>query len=38
MDNESTVFVGTLRVIVKVVGNGHGDPSSNSDQGCLHFK
>ena len=24
-------------VTVTFVGNGHGDPSSNLGQGCLHF-
>ena len=23
--------------MVIIVGNGHGDPSSNTRQGCLHF-
>ena len=23
--------------MVTIVGNGHGDPSSNPGQGCLHY-
>ena len=28
---------GVSGVMVTVVGNGHGDPSSNSGRGCLYF-
>ena len=28
---------GVLGVKVTVIENGHGDPSSNTGQGCLHF-
>ena len=30
-------YGGACSVIVIVVGNGHGDPSSNLGPGCLHF-
>ena len=36
----TTVFTGygdARSVTVTVVGNGHGDPSSNSGRGCLNF-
>ena len=28
---------GTCGVMVTIVGNGHGDLSSNPGQSCLHF-
>ena len=30
-------FGGAHGVMVIVIGNGHGEPSSNPRQGCLHF-
>ena len=31
------IFRSACGVIVIVIGNGHGDTSSNPRQGCLHF-
>ena len=28
---------GARGVMVIIVGNGHGDPSSNLRRGCMHF-
>ena len=30
-------FGGTNGIMVIIIGNGHGDPSSNPGHGCLHF-
>ena len=31
------ILGGTHGVMVIIIGNGYGDPSSNPGQGCLHF-